>query len=180
MTQELRHIIQSVLAGKRAAQKELFLRYNSTLYKSACTYLNDKEKAKGLVQETWIDIFKGLKGYDENKSQLTTWMKTILIRKTWRANTNKNQMMELQHTHKIYNHQVQIIDKMSCEEILNEMDKIPTASRMVFKLYVLEEYKHSEIAELLNISTSTSRVHLTKARDILRQRYTELNQAVQK
>ena len=180
MSKDLRHIIQAVLEGKRAAQKELFLLYNSSLFKSACTYLNDKEQAQGLVQETWIDIFKGLKGYDENKSQLLTWMKTILIRKAWRANTKKTLTLELNHTHKVYDYSTQIIDKMSCEEILNEMDKIPDASRMVFKLYVLEGYQHSEIAKMLNISTSTSRVHLAKARGILRERYSELDQGVKK
>ena len=180
MSTDLKNIIQSCLRGDRLAQKELFQLYNSTLYKSACTYLNNSEQAKGLVQETWIDIFKGLKGYDENKSKLSTWMKTILIRKAWRANSLKMVTTELQHSHKIYNHQEQIIDKMSCEEILNEMDKIPAASRMVFKLFVLDEYKHNEIAELLDITASTSRVHLAKARDILRERYVQLNQALQK
>ena len=170
-------IINACLSGDRKAQRELFSLYNNTLYKSACTYLNDKDQAKGIVQETWVDVFKGLKGYDDSKSQLTTWMKTILIRKVWRANTQKIKTLELDYTQGTYDHQAQILDKMSCEEILNELDKIPAASRMVFKLFVLEQYKHSEIAKMLDISVSTSRVHLTKARDILRARYLQLNQA---
>lgn len=169
------NIIQECLQGNRRAQKELFHRYNAILYTSACTFVNNSDHAKGIVQETWIDIFKGLSHYDKTKSQLITWMKTILIRKAWHANKNNNKIVELKVNHKIKNHQQQIIDKMSCQEILNELDKIPAASRMVFKLYVLEEYKHSEIAKLLNISVSTSRVHLTKARAILKNRFIELN-----
>ena len=137
------------------------------------------DQAKGLVQETWIDIFKGLSGYDASKAQLITWMKTILIRKAWMANSQRKMTTEIDHSIPSYNHQSQIFDRMSCEEILDEMDKIPAASRMVFKLFVLEEYKHSEIAQMLSISESTSRVHLTKARNILRLRYAQLNKAVE-
>lgn len=162
------------------AQKELFQLYNGKLYQSACTYLNNQEQAKGLVQETWIDIFKGLKGYDVNKSKLLTWMKTILIRKVWKSNKEENRIVELQHNHSTYNHQTEIIEHLSCEEILNEMDKIPAASRMVFKLFVLEGYQHREIAAMLDISVSTSRVHLTKARNILRQRHIIINKVIKR
>lgn len=180
MSIDLNHIIQECLQGNRVAQKELFQFFNGELYKSACTYLNNEEHAKGIVQETWIDIFKGLAGYDKNKSQLLTWMKTILIRKVWKANKAKRKTIELEQNHSTYNHQSQIIDQLTCQEILDEMDKIPAASRMVFKLFVLEEYTHSEISKILEISESTSRVHLTKARNILRNRHTIINKVVQK
>lgn len=174
------HIIKACLRGDRKAQKELFQLYNGKLYQSACTFLNNTEQAKGLVQETWIDIFKGLEKYDETKSQLLTWMKTILIRKAWRINSQQNRNVELHPSHSTYNHQVQIIDKLTCEEILNELDKVPAASRMVFKLFVLEGFNHNEIGEILGISASTSRVHLTKARNILRQRHSIINKVIQK
>lgn len=180
MSLDLKHIIQECLRGNRVAQKELFQLYNGKLFKSACTYLNDEENAKGIVQETWIDIFKGLDGYDINKSQPITWMKTILIRKVWKANKKNRKTEELDHNHSFYNHQSQIIDQLSCQEILNEMDKIPEASRLVFKLFVLEEYSHAEISAMLEISESTSRVHLTKARNILRNRHNIINKVFQK
>jgi RNA polymerase sigma-70 factor (ECF subfamily) len=40
----------------------------------------------------------------------------------------------------------------------------------VFNLYVLDNYSHKEIAELLNISEGTSKSNLSRARAILKQK----------
>jgi len=174
-----KNIIQACLRQERVAQQKLFSMYNMNLYTSACTYLHNKELAKEVTHETWIDIFKGLDKYDETKSQLMTWMKTILIRKIWKLNSKKSSTVELNHAQFIESRTEMIIDKMSCDELLGEMEKIPNSSRMVFKMYVLEGYKHSEIAQFLDITESTSRVHLTKARKIMKERYASINQIIE-
>jgi RNA polymerase sigma-70 factor (ECF subfamily) len=46
---------------------------------------------------------------------------------------------------------------------------------MVFIMYVIEGYRHDEIAELLNISSGTSKSQLFKARKMLQQKIKELN-----
>ena len=46
---------------------------------------------------------------------------------------------------------------------------------MVFVMYVIEGYKHNEIAELLNITEGTSKSQLFKARQMLQQKIKELN-----
>ncbi|MBL0357889.1 MAG: hypothetical protein IPP72_13870 [Chitinophagaceae bacterium] len=44
---------------------------------------------------------------------------------------------------------------------------LPETTRIVFNLYVFEEYNHSEIGELLGMAERTSQSHLAKARKIL-------------
>ena len=41
--------------------------------------------------------------------------------------------------------------------------------KTVFNLYVIEGYKHTEIAEMLQISEATSRSQLKRAREILQE-----------
>ena len=53
------------------------------------------------------------------------------------------------------------------EEILLAINQLPEMNRTVFNLYVIDGYKHDEIAGLLGISPSTSKVHLFRARKIL-------------
>lgn len=180
MHQDSRHIIQACLKKDRSAQHRLYKMYNHTLMTSATFHLNDCQKAQEVVQETWVDVFKGLEKYDESKSQLITWMKTILIRKIWKTNAIKNMTTDLSELSLTPSKEAAVLDNMSCEEILNEMDKIPRVSRMVFKMYVVEGYKHSEIATILDIKESTSRVHLTKARTIMRDRYNLINKVIEK
>ena len=57
------------------------------------------------------------------------------------------------------------IDK---EEILRAVQELTPAYRTVFNLYVIEEYTHKEIAELLDISEGTSKSNLSKAKFNLR------------
>lgn len=66
--------------------------------------------------------------------------------------------------------------KHSHEEILELIDRLPTISRTVFNLYAIDGYKHEEIAQLLGISSGTSKSHLFKARKKLQ----ELLQSVNK
>ncbi len=57
------------------------------------------------------------------------------------------------------------IDK---EKIIEAVDQLPEMNRAVFNLYVIDGYKHEEIGKLLGISSSTSKVHLHRAKKALR------------
>ena len=57
---------------------------------------------------------------------------------------------------------------LDAEYILQAIQELPDATRMVFNLYELEGYRHADIAELLNISVGTSKWHLSEAKNRLR------------
>ena len=68
-----------------------------------------------------------------------------------------------------------IIDAMSADEIINLVQNLPPAYKMVFNLYALDGYKHQEIAEMLNITIGTSKSNLAKARNKLKVAIDALN-----
>jgi RNA polymerase sigma-70 factor (ECF subfamily) len=55
------------------------------------------------------------------------------------------------------------------------IDQLPEGYRMVFNMYAIEGYKHSEIATMLDIAESTSKTQLFKARKMLQQQIEQLN-----
>lgn len=57
---------------------------------------------------------------------------------------------------------------ISAREIMNLLDELPPGYRTVFNLYVLEGFKHHEIAETLTISINTSKSQLILAKEKLR------------
>ncbi len=59
------------------------------------------------------------------------------------------------------------------EQLLKMITELPPGYRTVFNFYVMENYSHREIAELLGCSESTSKTQLLKARAWLRQRIHE-------
>jgi RNA polymerase sigma-70 factor (ECF subfamily) len=59
-------------------------------------------------------------------------------------------------------------------DVLLEMIRsLPEGYRIVFTLYVIEDYSHKEIANELNISENTSKTQLLKARRVLRNKLNE-------
>ena len=67
------------------------------------------------------------------------------------------------------------LENTSVEDIQKLIDKLPKGYKMVFNLFAIEGYKHSEIAKKLGVSESTSKSQLFKARKLLQQNYYKMN-----
>ncbi len=132
--------------------------------------------AEEVVQNAWVSIFKSLSNY-QHRDKFEGWMKVIVIRQAWKARAQQKKVEVLSDYENELSYDIEktLIDKMTCLEILSTLEKVPFGSREVFKMYVLEGYKHVEIAKILEISESTSRVHLSKARKILKELFLSLN-----
>jgi len=55
------------------------------------------------------------------------------------------------------------------EELLSVIDRLPEHHRVVFNMYVLDDFSHKQISAELNISTGTSKSHLARARKKIQQ-----------
>ena len=64
--------------------------------------------------------------------------------------------------------QEEVSDKIGAKELNSMVQNLPDGYRIVFNLYVMEGYKHREIAERLSISENTSKSQLLKAKKMLR------------
>lgn len=128
---------------------------------------HDTEEA---VQNAWIAIFKNMNKY-EHSNKFEAWIKVIVIREAWKVRSLFGKEESISNFVNIFNIDMesQLLAKISCEEILEKLELLPLGPREVFKMYVLEGYKHAEIADIMHISVSTSRVHLTNARKAFRQ-----------
>ena len=62
------------------------------------------------------------------------------------------------------------LEKLSGDELMELIQELPPVSRLVFNLYIFENYTHAEIAEKLNIKEGTSHWHLNFARNTLKQK----------
>ncbi len=58
---------------------------------------------------------------------------------------------------------------------IGDIDALPEGYKVVFVMYVIEGYKHQEIAELLHISEGTSKSQLFKAKQLLQEKINTLN-----
>jgi len=60
--------------------------------------------------------------------------------------------------------------------------QLPSTTRQVFNLFVIDGYKHHEIADMLSITTGTSKWHLNSARKkvkVMIQKFEETEKVIQ-
>jgi len=180
LTTSISHIIKGCQKAIPKSQRALFDLYNSKLYGVAVNYMHDKEEAKEVLQESWIQIFKSISKYSE-EGVLEGWLKTIVIRVCWKTIRANKTVLSLDDYHNVTreDHVNQVYDKMTCEELLGLVNFIPVTARTVFTMFVIDQYSHQEISEALNIEVSTSRAHLSRARKLLKEKYFTMNQIAQ-
>ena len=72
------------------------------------------------------------------------------------------------------------ITSLKASVALEAINKLSPAYKAVFNLYVMEEFTHKEIAEILEISEGTSKSNLAKAKmnlqNYLKQKFTKIAQ----
>ena len=116
---------------------------------------------------------KGLKQYDPKKAAFGAWSSKVMVNaslqylRKWRK-LNFNQSIG-EKEEQIAHHD-EVYEKLGAKELTAIIQELPDGYRSVFNLYVVDGYKHREIAEMLSISENTSKSQLMKAKNMLRTR----------
>jgi len=163
-------MIEGCLRGERSAQQRLYDFYSPKMYAICCRYLKDPMQAEEALVTAFTRILKKISQY-KGEGSLEAWIKTIVIREAL-ANIRKNQQLRIETD--LENIDQQAIsqwqgDRLEQEDLLKMINALPTGYRTVFNLYAIDGYSHKEIAEQLNISESTSKSQLSRARIYLQQ-----------
>ena len=58
---------------------------------------------------------------------------------------------------------------IAVEDLQNYINELPESCRIVFNMYVIEGYKHTEIAEILEVTVGTTKTQLYRARKALKE-----------
>ncbi|UBM59176.1 sigma-70 family RNA polymerase sigma factor [Marinilongibacter aquaticus] len=171
---ELEKTIGEAQAGNEQAFRSLFEAYGSMVFSIGLRYMGDQDAAKDLLQETFIKLHSKIKNY-EFKGSFEGWLKRMAVNtavdeirkhRIWSlAERMEENMWEASALSS-----EEILSELSAQELLELIRALPTAYGLVFNLYVIEGYKHTEIAKMLGISEGTSKSNLHDARKLLRKR----------
>ena len=161
-------IIQGCKENNRRCQKALVDIYAPNLYTVARRYTRDDFSAKDILQEALYLIFKNINKYEPTGS-FQGWMKRIVVTTALKYLRDKDflkNIVEFEYRHSSHIEPEAYL-KLDYEELLFLIKQLPKGAREVFNLYVIDGYNHNEIVKLLDISASTSRSQLTRARQWL-------------
>jgi RNA polymerase sigma factor (sigma-70 family) len=156
---EISDILKGCRAGKRESQQALYEQYSDVMFGICLRYIESSDDAEDVLMESFYKIFQKISDYREEGS-FEGWMKRIVVNDCLmflRKRKNTFLTVEL-GTYEIPDASEEDVDvPFSFEDINRLLDKLPTGYRTVFNLYVFEDLKHREIAELLGISIHTSK-----------------------
>lgn len=160
-----RDFIAACIAKERWAQKQLY-EENYTLLLGVChRYSNNQDDAMDILHEAFIKILKNIHKYQPGTS-LIAWMRRIVINTAidYYRMQSRRRTDDLDTAYDVQGTEPDAISKLTVQEIVRCIQQLSPAYRSVFNLYVVEGFSHREIAEMLDITESTSRSNLVKAR----------------
>ena len=161
-------LIKGIRKGNRQAQRALYDKYAPLLFGLCRRYVKNYQDAEDVMIEGFFKIMSKIGQYT-GQGNFEGWMKRIMVNES---------LMHIRKHHNM-NMTVEIADydmpkdpttehDLAAQEILDLLDELPTGYRTVFNMYVIEGYKHREIAEILGISINTSKSQLILAKKRMR------------
>jgi len=132
-------------------------------------YAKNRDEAQDILQDCFIKVMDKI-GDFRFEGSFEGWLQRMTVRESLnylRLTRNSFTSIDDDDSKDEEDVSSDIISNMSAQELLGEIQKMPDGYRTIFNMYVIEGYQHKEIAEILNISESTSRSQLKKAREYL-------------
>lgn len=159
-------LIEGCIKGKQKARRELFRRYRSILLGICLRYSRDKSEAEDILLEGFMQIYSKIGSFNGTGS-FEGWMKKVMIHTAidyFRKNRKENFHENIDDYQEVTSTEIDVFNNLSAKEILGYIQAMPQGYRITFNLFAIEGYSHKEIAEKFNISESTSKSQVRKAR----------------
>lgn len=161
-------LIQECLQHNRKSQEQLYSQFSPVIFGLCRRYFSDYDEAQDSLQETFITVFQKLNQF-EGKGSFEGWIKRIAVNTCVQKlrNTAFNVVLEDIADHQIIEEPNQEIENATVAQLMEGLQHMPDRYRMVFNLYVVEEYSHKDIADMLDITVGTSKSNLSRAKEWL-------------
>ena len=175
MEQQVLNIHEALIArckaGDREAHYKLYKLYSRAMFNVSFRITGREEDAEDALQEAFISAFKNLDSY-RGDAAFGAWLKRIVVNKA--INTLKKRKHEAIPDDEQWDVAedepgAEYKEELTVEQVRKAINELPDGYRTVLSLYLLEGYDHEEIAGILNITESTSKSQLNRAKNKLRE-----------
>jgi len=162
-----RPIIAKAAKGSAKAQRKLYDLYAKAMFNICYRMMNNAEDAEDMLQEVFCEAFRRLESY-RYESTFGAWIKRITVNKC--INELKRRKLSLELNEEITpDAMIEEAEdtndlELKVEHVKLAMGMLPDGYRLIFSLYMLEGYDHQEIADIMEITVSTSKSQLARAK----------------
>lgn len=165
--------IQRLKRGDRGAQHILYDAISAKMYGVCMRYTGNPELAKDILHDGFVKVFTSVKAY-RGEGSFEGWVRKIIVNTALEFFRQRRNIEEVELNQASFK-TVEISNgEYDINFFLKIVSDLPLQYRTVFNLYAIDEYSHSEIAEMLNITESTSKSNYSRAKAILRDKLENL------
>lgn len=169
MSKVYENIIVDLKKGAKLAQETLYKSYSAEFLSLTRRYIKNTADAEDVFISAFFKILTKINSYT-GQGNFEGWMKRIVINESlMHLRKNHNFFMTLETSHINIKQEIDYGSDIDYQNLLKLLDLLPLGYRTVFNLYVIEGYKHREIAEQLGISINTSKSQLILAKKRMRE-----------
>src|ERR1700754_72188 len=162
-------IISGCIKGGLKWQEMLYKLFYGYAMGISLRYSLNRDDALEAVNDAFIKVFNAIHNYNMDKP-FKAWLRTIVVntaidrrRKDLKFQLN----VDLDNAAPISSN-IGTVDNLNVQDILKLMNELPAIQLTIFNLYEIDGYNHDEIANMLTIPVSSSRVYLSRAKERLR------------
>lgn len=168
INQSVNALVELAKESNQKAQLALYDKFSGKMLGICRQYIKDVQFAEDVMITAFHKAFQNIDTYEPYGS-FEGWLRRIMVRECisyLRIQKNKFNVVEIGDYY--FAQSVFQTDGSISDVIQNAVDQLPIGCKTIFNLYVIEGYKHQEIAALLKISTGTSKSQLSHAKKLLK------------
>ena len=170
-------LIERIVLGETSLYEKLVRRYNPYLYKIGRSYNYNHEDTQDLMQDTFIDAFKGLVKFKRTAS-FKTWIVRIMLNNCYKKNKKASYKNEVKQeinesAQPMFNNSSndtnkKILNRELGHIIEESVLQLPQDYRLVFSLREINGFNVADTANLLQITPSNVKARLSRAKKMIR------------
>ncbi len=160
---ELR-LAREAATGDESAFAALFQEHHRQVYGIACAITGDRELARDATQETFLKVFRGLRGW-RGESRLRTWIHRIAVRCAidQRRNAFRQSAAEEAAPEPHHDPRPDIENVLALERVHELAERLGGRQGLILRLRLLGGLTNNEVPSALGLDAANVRMQLTKA-----------------
>jgi RNA polymerase sigma-70 factor (ECF subfamily) len=169
-TTELEELIRGCIRNERSSQERLYKLFYPRMMAVVKRYIDEPMQAEEVLNNGYLRAFQKIPQFSF-KGSFEGWLRKIIFHAVSdhvRKNVNYNEKIVLAEKDEYV--EKDLAEKIYYNELLEMVHELPSATRAVFNMFVMEGFQHNEIAKILGISEGTSKWHLSEGRKILKEK----------
>jgi len=170
---DLKTVLNSLKGGDIKSFEIVYKNFSKHVYNYVLKIAKDEEQTLDIVQLTFIKIWNNKEHIDLDKSfqsyilQIANNLSIDYLRKIAKDEQKQNDFWKQNIQYGLSVEEDYIL-KEKAVLIDQFIDQLPTQQKIVFRMCKIEGYSYAEVADKLNLSTSTVSNHLTSAMKTIR------------